>query len=191
MADEKSGSAAFIDEFSDTAGRYAAVRPTYPTALFEFLAELTPARRCAWDCGTGNGQAAAGLAKFFDSVEASDASSEQIRYARPCAGVRYRVAPAEDSGLPERSVDLISVAQALHWFDLQRFYLEVSRVARYLRCMATTGFASHRSSIRSWTGGCCGPLNLIGCLICGRCGTAIALFPFRSRKSSSRGSRCT
>jgi SAM-dependent methyltransferase len=131
---------AFIDEFSDTAGCYAVARPTYPAALFKFLADLAPARHRAWDCGTGNGQAAAGLAEFFDFVEASDASSEQIRHARPHPRVRYRVAPAQASGLPDRSVDLISVAQALHWFDRQQFYLEVRRVARSGAALAVYGY---------------------------------------------------
>ena len=135
-----SASPEFIDAFSDTARRYASARPTYPAALFKFLADLAPATRCAWDCGTGNGQAAVGLAEFFESVEASDASAEQIGHAPPPPRVRYRVAPAEASGLPDRSVDLISVAQALHWFDLARFYAEVRRVARPRALLAVYGY---------------------------------------------------
>ncbi len=119
-----------IDAFSDIARLYATSRPTYPPAFFEPLALLAPARGCAWDCGTGNGQAAVGLAEFFDCVAATDASAEQIGHALPHPRVHYRVALAEASGLPDRSVDLISVATALHWFDLQKFYAEVRRVAR-------------------------------------------------------------
>jgi SAM-dependent methyltransferase len=139
MSDDKRAPT-FIDAFSDTAKQYAAARPTYPAALFECLAELAPATRCAWDCGTGNGQAALGLAEFFDSVEATDASAEQIGQALPHPRVRYRVAPAHASGLPDRSVDMISVAQALHWFDLDKFYAEVRRVARPSALLAVYGY---------------------------------------------------
>jgi SAM-dependent methyltransferase len=121
---------AFIDAFSDTAKLYAGSRPTYPGALFQAFAELAPCRQSAWDCGTGNGQAAIGFAEFFDSIEATDASSEQIAHAQPHPRVHYRVALAEASGLADQSVDLVSVAQALHWFDLDRFFAEVQRVAR-------------------------------------------------------------
>jgi SAM-dependent methyltransferase len=135
-----SSSLEFIDAFSDTALRYASARPTYPAALFDFIAELAPATHCAWDCGTGNGQAAVGLAERFETVEATDASAEQIGHALPHPRVRYRVAAAEASGLPDRSVDLISVAQALHWFDLKKFYAEVRRVARPGALLAAYGY---------------------------------------------------
>jgi len=135
-----SSSPTFIDAFSDTARRYASSRPTYPAALFEFLAGLAPSRHRAWDCGTGNGQAAVALADLFDSVEATDASTEQIGHALPHPRVRYRVASAEASGVPDRSMDLISVAQALHWFDLERFYAEVRRVARPGALLAAYGY---------------------------------------------------
>jgi SAM-dependent methyltransferase len=120
----------FKDHFSALAGGYAAYRPDYPDALFQFLAEAAPARHCAWDCATGSGQAAAGLAALFERVVATDASAEQIAKARTHSRVHYAVAPAEASGLPEHSVDLITVAQALHWFDLPRFHDEVRRVLR-------------------------------------------------------------
>lgn len=134
------GSVKFIDAFSETASEYAAARPTYPAALFAALASLSPATHQAWDCGTGNGQAATGLAEFFDSVEATDASAEQIGQASPHPRVRYRVATASASGLPDRSVDLISVAQALHWFDLGEFYAEVQRVGRPGALLAAFGY---------------------------------------------------
>ena len=81
-----------------------------------------------WDAGTGSGQAACGLAEHFAEVVATDASAEQIAHATPCAGVTYRVAPAEDSGLEEAAVDLVTVGQALHWFDLKNFFECVKRV---------------------------------------------------------------
>lgn len=120
----------FKDHFSTQAGQYSKFRPRYPRTLFEFLASLAPGRTRAWDCGTGSGQAAAGLAEFFTEVVATDASAKQIENARPHPGVSFRVAPAEQSGLEDASVDLVTVAQALHWFDLDRFYAEVARVAR-------------------------------------------------------------
>ena len=121
---------AFQDHFSGHADRYGAFRPTYPEALFADLADLAPGRDLAWDCATGNGQAAVALAPFFREVVATDASPEQIEQARPDPKVRYLVAPAESAPLPDASADLVAVAQALHWFDLPRFYDEVRRVAR-------------------------------------------------------------
>ena len=118
----------FRDLFSRHSQTYASSRPTYPDALYEFLASLVPARRLAWDCGTGNGQAARDLARWFDKVIATDASIAQIRNAVAVPNVEYRVAAAESSGLPERAVDLVAVAQALHWFDFERFFAEVRRV---------------------------------------------------------------
>jgi ubiquinone/menaquinone biosynthesis C-methylase UbiE len=109
---------------------YKRHRPTYPDALFGYLASLAPAHDRAWDCGTGNGQAALGLARVFRRVVATDASAKQLGEATPHPRVEYRVVPAETSGLDDLSVDLVTVAQALHWFDLERFYREAERVAR-------------------------------------------------------------
>lgn len=120
----------FKDHFSRDAAGYAACRPTYPDALFEQLATLAPARQRAWDCATGNGQAAIGLVQHFHEVIATDASAEQIAHAQAHPGVEYRTAQAESSGLDSASVDLVSVAQAAHWFDLDAFYREVRRVLR-------------------------------------------------------------
>jgi len=119
----------FEDHFSRDAGAYAAFRPRYPAALFDWLAAEAPARDHAWDCATGNGQAAVALAGRFARVTASDASAAQIAAAEPAPGVTYRVFPAESAALERASVDLVTVAQALHWFDPPRFYAEVRRVA--------------------------------------------------------------
>lgn len=116
--------------FSMDSPRYARARPRYPAALFQWLAEHSPARHTAWDCATGTGQAAAGLARHFTRVEATDISPEQLSSADPLPNVRYSVRPAEDSAFAEGSFDLVVVAQALHWFDYQRFWPEVSRVCR-------------------------------------------------------------
>jgi len=122
----------FKDHFSHDSSHYARSRPTYPEALFEFLSAQCKRHDLAWDCGTGNGQAALQLKAHFREVVATDASKEQIEAARHDAvsGLVFRVAPAEDSGLPASSVDLITVAQALHWFDFDRFYAEVRRLLR-------------------------------------------------------------
>lgn len=118
------------DHFSGHAARYAAHRPDYPPALFEHVAELAPGRALALDCATGNGQAAVALAGHFGTVVATDASAAQIAEAVPHERVTYRVAPAESSGLADASVDAVTVAQALHWLDLDRFYAETRRVLR-------------------------------------------------------------
>jgi SAM-dependent methyltransferase len=118
------------NHFGGHAREYHRFRPTYPRELCERLADLSPARRLAWDCGTGNGQAAIDLAARFERVIATDASKEQIAEAEAHSRVEYRVVPAERSGLDDSSVDLVTVAQAIHWFDLDRFYAEVRRVAR-------------------------------------------------------------
>lgn len=120
----------FKDHFSQHAADYASYRPWYPARLGEELAALCPERELALDCGCGSGQLSAVLAKFFDEVVATDASREQIASAEPCRNVTYRVASAEDTPLPDRSVDLITVAQAVHWFDLERFYAEVHRLLK-------------------------------------------------------------
>ena len=120
----------FKDHFSTAAADYAAHRPTYPEALASVLAERAPARERALDCGCGNGQLARLLAGAFTEVVATDASAAQIAAAQAHPRVRYRVAPAEASGLPEGSVDLITAAQAAHWFDLPAFYAEARRIAR-------------------------------------------------------------
>ena len=118
----------FSDLFSEHAATYVAARPEYPDELYRFVAGLAPGRELAWDCATGNGQAARDLARYFERVIATDASAAQIQHAAPAPNVEYRVATAESSGLADRSVQLVTVAQALHWLDLDRFYSEVRRV---------------------------------------------------------------
>lgn len=119
----------FKDHFSAQAADYARFRPRYPAALFALLAAQAPGRALAWDCATGNGQVAEGLAPHFAAVLATDASASQVAQAPRLANVAFRVEPAEQSSLEDGSVDLVTVGQALHWFDLGRFYAEVRRVA--------------------------------------------------------------
>jgi SAM-dependent methyltransferase len=122
--------AEFKDHFSAQAEDYAKFRPRYPEELFRYLATATPGNELAWDCATGNGQAAIALGEVFERVIATDPSEKQVANAQRHLRVEYRIAPAEASGLDASSVDLVTVAQALHWFDLKRFYIEVRRVLK-------------------------------------------------------------
>ena len=135
-------STSFKDHFSSVATQYAAYRPGYPAELFDYLAGLCGARRLAWDCACGNGQATVPLAERFEEVLGSDASAKQVASAVPHPRARYRVAPAEDSGLEAGSADLVTVAQALHWLDLPRFYAEVERVLTTGGVLAVWTYAS-------------------------------------------------
>src|SRR5262252_3616974 len=118
----------FHDHFSAFASRYADFRPRYPAAIFDYLTTIVPRKSLVWDCACGNGQATVDLAERFDRVIATDASKEQIASATPHPNIEYRVAPAECSGLAAGSIGLVTVAQAIHWFDFERFYAEVNRV---------------------------------------------------------------
>lgn len=130
----------FKDHFSGHANSYAGARPGYPATLFEWLAAQCKQHALAWDCATGNGQAAGELAKHFERVVATDASAEQIANAKRAANVDYRVAAAEDCGLDDSGIDLVTVAQALHWFDLDAFYAEVKRVLKPEGVIAAWGY---------------------------------------------------
>lgn len=120
----------FRDHFATTSAGYARFRPLYPAALFEWIAEESPARRRAWDCATGTGQAARGLADHFGMVVATDASRAQLAEAASIPAVRYVRSAAEASGLASQSMDAIVAAQAAHWFDLPAFAAEAARVGR-------------------------------------------------------------
>lgn len=128
------------DHFSHASDDYRRWRPGYPPVMFEWLASLAPATSLAWDCATGNGQAAVALAACFERVVATDASAAQIAEAEPCANVEYLVAPAERSPLADASADLVTVAQALHWFDVDRFHAEVRRVLKPGGIVAEWGY---------------------------------------------------
>lgn len=135
---------AFKDHFSEAAAAYAAHRPTYPTALVDFLAGVAPRRGLAWDCGCGSGQLSVLLAGRFARVVATDASAEQLAHAAPHPRVEYARAPAEASGLPDAVADLAVAAQAAHWFDLEGYYAEVRRVARPGAIVALVTYAVMR-----------------------------------------------
>jgi ubiquinone/menaquinone biosynthesis C-methylase UbiE len=132
----------FQDHFSSLAATYARHRPRYPRALFEHLVALAPGRELCWDCATGQGQAALSLAEWFERVVATDASAEQLAEAPAHPRVEFRRALAEESALADASVDLITVATALHWFDFDRFYAEVRRVAKPGAVLAAWAYGS-------------------------------------------------
>lgn len=136
---------AFADHFSAQSATYAEARPGYPAELFEWLAAQAPARALAWDAGCGNGQASVGLARRFDSVFASDPSQAQIARATAHPRVRYAVEPAERCSLPAASADLVTVAQAYHWFDHAAFCAEARRVLHPGGLVALWSYA--RSSV--------------------------------------------
>jgi len=117
----------FADHFSQIAASYATYRPHYPDALFAWLASITPDRARAWDCATGNGQAAITLSRHFGHVIATDPSFAQIASAQRIAGVDYAVTTAERPAIAAGAVALVTVAQALHWLDRQRFFAEARR----------------------------------------------------------------
>lgn len=120
----------FHDHFSSLAARYADFRPRYPKELFAYLASVALARDMAWDCACGSGQATLDLAAHFKKVIGTDASAQQMAAATQAPNVEYRVAPAEKSGLANASMDLVTVAQALHWFKVDAFFDESKRVLK-------------------------------------------------------------
>jgi len=134
------------DNFSTGSDQYALFRPTYPAALFGYLLSLVPRRERAWDCGTGNGQVAVMLAESFGRVEATDISAAQLKSAVPHERVSYSVQPAEKTFFPDDAFDLITVAQAIHWFDFDAFYREVERTIRPGGVLAVIGYDRPRIS---------------------------------------------
>jgi len=136
----------FKDHFSNHSTAYGEYRPEYPHELFEYLAALSPTRETAWDSATGTGQAALSLTHFFDSVIATDASENQIINAIKHPAIEYHVTPSERTDIGPQSIDLIVVAQALHWFDLEAFFLECRRVLKERGVIAVWSYGLHRIS---------------------------------------------
>ena len=120
----------FKDHFSKQSDIYLRYRPHYPTEMYAYLASLTQGHELVWDCGTGNGQAATGLASFYSKVIATDPSAQQIGNAIQHPKVSYKVEPAEHSSLPDHCANMVTVANAMHWFHLDAFYAEVRRVLK-------------------------------------------------------------
>lgn len=132
---------AFKDHFSSHAAAYAAYRPAYPPALAAWLSSIAPSPKAALDVGCGSGQLSLLLAEHFETVVATDPSAQQIDSAIAHPRIDYRVAPAEASGLPDASVDLLTAAQAAHWFDLPAFFTEARRLLRPRGVIALISYA--------------------------------------------------
>ena len=130
-----------VQSFSHRSDLYARNRPQYPKELFARLSGLLEARENAWDCATGNGQAALVCAEFFEHIEATDISAEQIQQAIPHPRVKYSLSPAEKTSFKNHMFDMVVAAQAIHWFDLDSFYNEARRVLKPAGLIAVTGYA--------------------------------------------------
>lgn len=133
------------DNFSAQASLYARFRPVYPPELIRHLSGLAPGRSAAWDCGTGNGQVALQLAEHFEQVYATDISEKQLGQAPQHPRIRYALEPAEQCSAPDRAFDLIVVAQAIHWFHFDRFYVQVRRVLKPGGVLAVIGYGLFRT----------------------------------------------
>ena len=133
-----------VDHFSSTSREYSFSRPTYPDVLYRFLSDIAPNKDMAWDCATGNGQAAIGLCKYFKNVIASDASKGQLEHQFKRNNIMYEMFPAEKADIQDNSVDLITVAQAAHWFDLDKFYKEVTRISKSNGVLAIWSYGMHK-----------------------------------------------
>ncbi len=133
------------DRFSKQASTYAKFRPSYPPELYEFVLERVVTRESAWDCATGNGQAASVLARHFKHVHATDISQQQLANAKNANNIQYQIANAENPPFGDNSFDLITVAQAAHWFNLKEFYHQVNRVGRPNGVIALWGYGLFRS----------------------------------------------
>ena len=128
------------DNFSKQSDLYSRFRPGYPKKLFDFLIELLPDKNYAWDCATGNGQVAVKLSKYFNEVYATDLSAAQINNAERKQNIFYSVESAEETLLPDHKFDLITVAQAIHWFHFERFYKQVNRTLKPGGIIAIIGY---------------------------------------------------
>ena len=129
------------DYFSTQSKAYAAFRPTYPKELYDFIFSQVEEKKSAWDCATGNGQVAQYLSYYFERVYATDISQQQLDHASKGSDIFYNVSPAEKTSFNDNQFDLITVAQALHWFDRDRFYAEAKRVGKPGSLLAVWGYA--------------------------------------------------
>src|ERR1041385_187818 len=132
------------DIFSKQSHLYAQFRPTYPKELFDFLLSLVQERTAAWDCGTGSGQVANQLATYFTEVFATDISENQINNAIRKENIHYKIESAEHTSFEDTIFDLITVAQAIHWFDFDKFYKEVDRTLKSKGIIAIIGYTLPR-----------------------------------------------
>jgi len=134
------------DNFSKNSPEYAQFRPKYPVELFSYLKNILEQKETAWDCGTGNGQVAGRLANFFKRVEATDISQQQLDNAVKVSNINYSLQTAEKTNFPDNTFDLITVAQAIHWFDFSQFYKEVNRTLKPGGIIAVIGYGLFKSN---------------------------------------------
>lgn len=132
------------DRFSSHAAQYAAFRPIYPASLYEFILKYVNSNNAAWDCACGNGQVARDLAPRFSLVHATDISQKQLDNAYHASNIRYSIAPAEKTSFPDKSFDLITVAQAMHWLRIPEFFKEARRVGKDESILAYWGYGLFR-----------------------------------------------
>lgn len=130
------------DNFSTQAALYAKFRPKYPAELYDFVLTKVKSFETAWDCATGNGQVASHLSTIFQDVFATDISQKQLDNAHQADNIHYSIAQAEKTGFPANTFDLITVGQAIHWFDFERFFQEVHRVAKPEAIFAAWGYGT-------------------------------------------------
>ena len=128
------------DLFSNRSGDYRKFRPEYPIGFLDEIISLCHGRTQAWDCGTGNGQVAATLSRSFEFVKATDISVSQLENAFQAENIVYSVSRAEQTEFGPNSFDLITVAQAVHWFDFEAFFREVKRVGCQHGVLAIWGY---------------------------------------------------
>ncbi len=128
------------DLFSTDSQRYQQARPTYPPSLLQSLLQYIPERELAWDCGAGSGQLTHMLASYFDQVVGTDISQTQLSHAEYYDNISYQLQPAENTTFPDHCFDLITVAQAIHWFDFEAFYAEVRRTIKPSGILAVVGY---------------------------------------------------
>lgn len=128
------------DNFSKQSDLYSKFRPGYPKKIFDFLLPIVRGKNAAWDCGTGNGQVAVQLSKYFKEVFATDLSAAQINNAEKKKNIFYSVENAEETLFAENKFDLITVAQAIHWFDFKKFYNKVNKTLNNGGIIAIIGY---------------------------------------------------
>lgn len=137
------------DNFSENSEQYAQFRPKYPKGTIDYILDLVTEKGMAWDCATGNGQLAAKLAEYFSKVEATDISPQQIEQAVRKENINYTIQPAEATKFSSNCFDLVTVAQAIHWFDFERFYSEVRRTLKPQGHIAVIGYGLFQSNNRT------------------------------------------
>ncbi|MDQ2718787.1 MAG: class I SAM-dependent methyltransferase [Bacteroidota bacterium] len=128
------------DNFSTQAFLYSRFRPGYPQQLYDFLLQLLSEKKAAWDCGTGNGQVAEKLSQYFEKVYATDISTNQLANAVRKENIFYSLESAEQISFENNQFDLITVAQAIHWFDFEKFYHEAKRTLKPNGLIAVFGY---------------------------------------------------